>query len=58
MSIQILNPGSPEALREGCLCPVIDNHYGKGVDRGNGKIDYWKSADCPLHGFDGDEKSV
>lgn len=58
MSIQILLPGSEAALREGCTCPVIDNHYGRGVDRGNGKTDYWRSADCPLHGFDVYQKDL
>lgn len=25
------NPGSPEAVDAGCLCSVIDNHYGQGM---------------------------
>ena len=32
------NPGSDEALAMGCLCAVMDNHYGV-------------QADCPLHGL-------
>ena len=45
-----LNPGSPEAGAKGCKCPVIDNHYGKGI-RDDGKMFViWES--CPLHGID------
>lgn len=51
MSIQILNPGSPDAVREGCQCAIIDNHYGAGIIL-NGKQEFWISGDCPLHGLD------
>jgi len=45
------NPGSPEAVKLGCTCPVIDNHHGKGVPYGaNGEVGFWHSGDCPLHG--------
>lgn len=52
------SPGSPDATRAGCTCPVIDNHYGRGIG-GDGQT-YWINGDCPLHGFaagedDGDE---
>jgi hypothetical protein len=40
------NPGSEAAQEAGCLCPVVDNHYGKGVDG-----EFWMSADCPIHGI-------
>lgn len=42
-------PGSAEAVDLGCTCPIIDNHYGKGVPM-NGKRFHWTEADCPLHG--------
>lgn len=42
------NPGSEEAQAKNCRCPVIDNHYGKGVPM-NGKREFWISGDCPLH---------
>lgn len=45
-----LNPGSPEAVKAGCRCPVIDNHYGKGVPYGD-SVEYWMTEECPLHGF-------
>ena len=44
------NPGSKEAVDRGCTCPVIDNHNGKGL--GNGM--FWISAECPLHGVEGE----
>lgn len=42
-------PGSAEAVDLGCTCPIIDNHYGKGVIL-NGERHYWEDEDCPLHG--------
>lgn len=48
MAKRIPNPGSPAAVKAGCLCPVIDNGHGKGAGWGKGK--FWINADCPLHG--------
>jgi hypothetical protein len=49
------NPGSEEAIQQGCLCPVLDNAHGKGIPMPgkNGEIQtaFWMSGDCPLHGF-------
>lgn len=42
-------PGSVEAIDAGCTCPIIDNHYGKGVPDGKGGVNFWFDADCPLH---------
>jgi hypothetical protein len=25
------NPGTEEAIKQGCKCPVLDNHHGRGV---------------------------
>ncbi len=50
---KILNPpppGSDEALKLGCGCAVIDNHYGKGFHWGGQDNQYWINGDCPLHG--------
>lgn len=44
------NPGTKEAIDQGCTCPVEDNHHGKGVDGGDGERHFWYNADCPLHG--------
>jgi hypothetical protein len=42
------NPGSNEALDQGCTCPVIDNQNGKGSYKSEGFI---INGDCPIHGF-------
>ena len=41
------NPGSPEAVEQGCTCPILDNGHGDeylGQTRG-----FWITEDCPLH---------
>lgn len=49
------NPGSEEAIKAGCLCPVMDNNNGKGLpipDKdGTVRTAFWMSGDCPLHGL-------
>lgn len=41
------NPGSDEAIKQGCLCPVIDNHRGYGY---MGQKDIFiMDTSCPLH---------
>ena len=50
--INSLNPGSDEAIKEGCTCPVLDNGYGdpKRVPHDKfGRPLWWISADCPIH---------
>lgn len=42
------NPGSDEALSQGCRCPVLDNAHGRGSMYGEGT--FWVNALCPLHG--------
>lgn len=42
------NPGSPEVIERGCTCPVIDNHYGRGVPHRDGPR-FWYSGECPVH---------
>ena len=41
------NPGSDEAVEMGCICPIMDNHYGKGY-MGNPDVFIYNS-DCPVH---------
>jgi len=41
-------PGSPDAAKAGCKCPVLDNHHGSGFPMG-GRMVYWISEDCKLH---------
>lgn len=46
------NPGSDEAIAQGCKCPILDNARGKGSGYVNseGSPQFWINADCPLHG--------
>ena len=48
-------PGSPEAVKAGCLCPVIDNCRGKGYYAGL-PGDFVMNEACPLHGKNGGRK--
>jgi len=41
-------PGSALARRNGCRCPLMDNHYGRGY-MGLAGI-YVMTEDCPIHG--------
>lgn len=51
---QIPNPGSKEAVSQGCRCPRVDNHYGRGymggIKDGNGMTLYAIHEGCKLHG--------
>lgn len=46
------NPGSPEAVQLGCLCPMLDNGHGRGSGRTStdGRPVFWINGDCPMHG--------
>jgi hypothetical protein len=44
------NPGSPEAVEQGCQCPVMDNHQGAGIPTGGEDKMFWIAHDCPIHG--------
>lgn len=41
------NPGSDEAIDQGCTCPVLDNAHGEGYMGVSGR--FMISADCPIH---------
>jgi len=47
------NPGSREALKLGCRCPVMDNNHGQWppfpADEGRA-AGWWLSTRCPVHG--------
>jgi hypothetical protein len=43
-------PGSDEAIRQGCLCPVMDNHHGRGFPIGKYETSFYIVERCPLHG--------
>ena len=55
MTEQRPNPGSPEAVALGCVCPVMDNHNGKGFHMGDDGPMFWRAGDCPIHGVKEDE---
>ena len=44
-------PGSPEAIKHGCTCPVFDNCKGRGcgITDKDGKPLYYIHKRCPLH---------
>lgn len=48
------NPGSNEAIKQGCKCPVLDNAHGRGLLGGVKDSDentlFVIHAECPLHG--------
>ena len=54
---QTPNPGSEEAIKMGCKCPVMDNGHGGGVyiDLETMEPVFWISESCPVH-FTKDEK--
>ena len=45
----IPNPGSDEAIEQGCICPQGDNSRGIGGMLPEGQ--FVIEADCPLHGI-------
>ena len=50
MKTKTPNPGSDEAIKLGCKCPVLDNAHGNGcglID--NGKPLFWINSNCHLH---------
>ena len=50
-AVQVPAPGSPEAIKHGCTCPVFDNCKGRGcglTDK-DGKQLYYINEKCPLH---------
>ena len=54
MSNYEYNPGSDEALDEGCKCPILDNAHGGGYYGNSDK--YIINQQCPLHGADSNEE--
>lgn len=42
------NPGSDDAIKLGCKCPVLDNAHGRGSGWGEGT--FWVNENCPIHG--------
>lgn len=49
-----MTPGSPEAVKNGCTCPIMDNNrgYGRADTRAtsDGEVAvFFVNGDCPLH---------
>ena len=45
---KVPNPGSDEAIKQGCICAVLDNRHGLGAfDSGDGT--FWITQGCILH---------
>ena len=43
----MMNPGSDEAISEGCTCPVLENRHGNGYKGMAGVFVY--NSGCPVH---------
>ena len=50
------HPGSDEAVKAGCRCPVLDNGHGRGRGGDGEKYGWVMNGDCPLHGLTEDER--
>ena len=53
------NPGSREAVKQGCRCPILDNGHGRGYMGGvkdkDGNTLFVYLASCPVHKVEGGE---
>lgn len=47
MTDKLLRPGSVEAQKAGCTCPVIDNYHGKGHFGDSDKYGFVVSGSLP-----------
>lgn len=52
---KVPNPGSDEAVKQGCECPILDNGRGRGYYGGSGFV---ISEGCPLHDVREDDKEA
>lgn len=52
------NPGSDEAIKLGCICPVEDNKHGEGLSPSEFGTLFWMVKDCPVHGVDAISKII
>jgi len=59
---KVPDPGSDEAVKLSCCCPVLDNNFGQGFtwrnENGERVRSFWISAKCPLHGSGGAEQPI
>lgn len=45
----VQKPGSDAAVKEGCKCPIADNHHGAGVGGDGVRHGWFISEACELH---------
>lgn len=51
--MSVPNPGSEEAIAQGCICPILDNGHG---DDELGRIrGFWYTRGCPVHDLEPEE---
>lgn len=43
------DPGSDEAMAQGCRCAVLDNAHGLGRGCDGEQFGWWVTEGCPLH---------
>lgn len=43
------NPGSHHAMKNGCLCPMIENQFGLGDDLSGRSVHWIINPDCIIH---------
>lgn len=48
METVIPHPGSDEAINQGCICPIVDNHFGAGRPTFSGP-EFTYVIGCPIH---------
>jgi hypothetical protein len=53
-----MTPGSNEARARGCICPVMDNRYGAGQDRGGREPVFVVNLECSVHGADARKRAA
>ncbi len=51
----IPSPGSDEAIKLGCKCPVLDNAHGRGAYFIGGEALFWYSPNCLIHNVKNDK---
>lgn len=50
MAAESPNPGSPEAIADGCICPRMDNNNGKWAPYP--PDGWWIVQGCPMHSIE------
>jgi hypothetical protein len=52
------SPGSAEAIWQGCICPILDNHRGHGIPQKKGPPLFIYTEGCPVHGISVDKQGA